>query len=402
MDPVVGLEIGTSKVVALVGDLLEDNTIAVLGKGECISNGVRKGEIVNLELVVPCVRKAVNEAGRTGEVTVNEVVVAITGGHIRGKSYLGVTPIRGANGSVTQEDVDDVEELARAVPLPEDREMLHTINQLYKVDDNAGVTNPFGMVGSKLELSILGLHGSRTHLANLQRVVEGAQVDVQDIVFGGLAAALGVLTPELKRSGVVVIDLGAGTTDYIAYADNVICCGGSLGVGGDHVTNDIVMAFHLSQSRAEQLKREYGMAIVPEKVDAEPLHVHGGVGLTDRTIRLVSLYTVMHARMHETLLKVKKRLDEERVLGRAGSGVVLTGGGAHMRGITNLAESVFGVVCRTARLTGDARMAGGRDAVGPEYATCYGLVDYALRMQTRRSGTGPSFLGNVVRSLFGR
>ncbi len=401
MDPVVGLDIGTSKVVALVGELQEDNSVVILGKGECVSAGVRKGELVNLERVIPCVRKAVSEAEAKSDVTVNEVVVSIAGGHIEGQSYLGTSPIRGANQTVMEEDIEDVEELARTVHLSGDRDMLHTINQLYKVDDNAGVVNPLGMVGNKLELSILGIHASRTHIANLQRVVEGARFDMQDIVFGGLASGLGVSTPALKRGGVVVVDLGGGTTDYLAYANNVISCGGSLAVGGDHVTNDLVMAFHLPHARAEQLKREYGMAVVTETAGPEYVEVPGDVGGATRKIRLSALHTVIHARMQETLQKVKKRLDQEQVLSRAGSGVVLTGGGAHLRGITELAEQVFGVMARPARLAGETRIAGGHEATGPEYATCHGLVDYALRMQLQQEEARFSFFGKV-RSLLGR
>ena len=402
MDPVVGLEIGTSKVVALVGDMQEDHTIAVLGKGESSSAGIRKGEIVNMAVAVPCIRRALAEAERMSDVAVHEVVVALSGGHIRGNVYPGVMPVRGDGGTVTEEDVEDIMELARTVPLGEDRDMLHTINQLYTVDDNDGVVNPVGMVGHKLALTVLGFHGSHTHIGTLERAVEKSQVDVRDVVFGGLASALGVLSPEQKRNGVVVIDLGAGTTDYIAYGDGVICCGGSLGVGGDHVTNDIVHAFGLPQSRAEQVKREHGMALL-SVVDAAPeIHLQPEIGYQGGTIKSNALHTVIHARMEETLQKVKKRLAEDDVLARAGSGLVLTGGGAYMRGIEELGRQVFGVACRVGRLGGDARMGGSCAVTGPEYATSYGLVEYTLRMQLQEGGKDSSFLSNVVRHLLGR
>lgn len=402
MDPVVGLEIGTSKVVALVGDMQDDNTVAVLGKGESSSIGIRKGEIVNMEQAVPCIRRALAEAERTSDVALHEVVVALSGGHIRGNTYPGVMPVRGAGGTVTEDDVEDVMELARSVPLGADRDMLHTINQLYTVDDNSGVVNPVGMVGHKLALSVLGFHGSHTHIGTVERAVERAQVDVKDIVFGGLASALGVLEREQKRNGVVVIDLGAGTTDYIAYGDGVICCGGSLGIGGDHVTNDVVTAFGLSQMRAETLKREHGMAVVPALADSREIRLAPEIQFPGRTIRSRALHTVIHARMEETLEKVKKCLDREYVLARAGSGVVLTGGGAYMSGVEDLARQVFGVPCRIGRLGGDARMGGSCAVTGPEYATCYGLVEYTLRMQLQEGVKETTFFGSVVRQLLGR
>jgi cell division protein FtsA len=401
MDPVVGLEIGTSKVIAIVGDMQDDHTIAVLGKGEAVSIGVRKGEIVNLEQALPCIKRVLAEAEQTSDVALHEVVVAISGGHIRGNTYPGVTPVRGDGGTVTEDDVEDVMELARSVPLSADRDMLHTINQLYTVDDNAGVIDPVGMVGHKLALSVLGFHGSHSHIGTIQRAVERMQVDVKDIVFGGLAAALGVLSREQKRNGVVVIDLGAGTTDYIAYGDGVICCGGSLGVGGDHITNDLVCAFSLPQSRAEKLKREQGACLVSEG-ESRDIHLAAEIGFPGTRISSNALQTVIHARMEETLEKVKKRLDAEYVLARAGSGVVLTGGGAYLRGVDELARQVFGVPCRVARLGGDARMGGSCAVSGPEYATCYGLVEYTLRMQMQEEAAGTSFLGSVVRQLLGR
>lgn len=402
MDPVVGLEIGTSKVVALVGDMQDDHTIAVLGKGESSSAGIRKGEIVNMEVAVPCIRRALAEAERTSDVAVHEVVVALSGGHIRGNIYPGVTPVRGEGGTVTEDDVEDVMELARTVPLGDDRDMLHTINQLYTVDDNDGVINPIGMVGHKLALTVLGFHGSHTHIGTVERAVEKSQVDVKDVVFGGLASALGVLSPEQKRNGVVVIDLGAGTTDYIAYGDGVICCGGSLGVGGDHVTNDIVHAFGLPQLRAEKVKREHGMALMFEGNAPGDIRLQPEIGFQGGVIKSKALHTVIHARMEETLEKIKKRLVDDYVLARAGSGVVLTGGGAYMRGVEELGRQVFGVACRVGRLGGDARMGGSCAVTGPEYATCYGLVEYTLRMQLQEGGRETSFLGSVMRQLLGR
>ena len=403
MDPVVGLEIGTSKVVALVGDMQDDHTIAILGKGEVPSIGIRKGEIINLEQAVPIIRKVLAEAERTSNVALHEVVVALSGGHVRGNVYPGVTPVRGEGGTVTEDDIEDVMELARTGPLGADRDMLHTINQLYTVDDNNGVVNPVGMVGHKLALTVLGIHGSHSHIGTLERAVESAQVDVKDIVFGGLASALGVLRPDQKRNGVVVVDLGAGTTDYIAYGDGVICCCGSLGIGGDHVTNDIVHAFEIPQVRAEKVKREYGMPLlVAGDATGGDIRLQPEIGFQGGSIKLQSLHTVVHARMEETLQKIKKRLEEDYVLARAGSGVVLTGGGAYMRGIEELAREVFGVSCRVGRLGGDARMGGSCAVTGPEYAACYGLVEYTLRMQLQEGGRETSFLGSVVRQLFGR
>lgn len=399
MLPVVGLEIGTTKVVALTGEMLEDERIVLTGKGEHISVGLRKGEVVDLEKAAGCAKKALKEAADEGAVEVGEIVVAISGGHIRGQVYSGHTSIQGAEGLVSEDDIEDVEMNAESVSLPGDREMIHTIKQRYRVDDHERVVNPLNMAGSQLSLNILGIHGSRTHLRNLDRLAACFQTEVQDVVFGGLASALAVLTVEQKRSGVAVIDLGAGTTDYIAYADGVMACGGSLGLGGDHVTNDLVIAFNIAQKRAEALKCKHGMAIVESSASPEKIALPAELGFPARTVNLRSLNTVINARIDETLQKVKSRLEKEGLLARLGGGVILTGGGARMSGVQRLAESVFEVPCRIGNP--GANVLQGTAVEGPEYATCCGLLQYALRMQKMNESEGRgSLFGQMFRGLF--
>ncbi len=400
MDPVVALEIGTAKAVALVGEMREDGMIMITGRGEHPSSGVRKGEVIDLESATEVARKVLAEAEEGSKVDIEAVVLAVTGGHIRGVVYSGTVPVHDADGMITVDEIEDVMELARAVHLPEDREMMHTINQHYRVDGQGDVVNPEGMVGSKLELSVLGFHGARSQLRNTQRVVERIPMEVQDVVFGGIGAALAVLTPEQKRSGVTVIDLGAGTTNYIAYAGEVMACGGSIGVGGDHVTNDIMIAFSIPQTRAEKIKKEHGRAVVPDVVEPVKLALPAELGFVGNTVNVRALHTVINARMHETLMKIKKRMDEANVLPRTGSGVVLTGGGAHMKDITELAQSVFGVPCFVGKPRGILDLTRGGD--GPEYAACCGLLDYVFRTQEQEGAERGSLLGSLVKSLFRR
>jgi cell division protein FtsA len=400
MDPVVALEIGTSKTVVLVGEMRDDGSLMITGKGEHPTNGVRKGEIIDPESVLNGARKALAEAESGSDVIINEVVLAITGGHIRGTVFNGTVPVGESDGLISVEDMEEVQDLARAVHLPEDREMIHTINQSYSVDDHEPVINPEGMVGAKLSLDVLGFHCVRSLLLTTHRTVERIPMEIQDTVFGGLAAALAVLTPEQKRGGAVVIDLGAGTTDYIAYADEVIACGGSLGVGGDHVTNDIMIAFNIAQARAEKIKREHGRALIPDVVDPPKLALPAELGYSGNVVNLRSLHTVINARMEETLQKIRRRLEEANVLSRLGSGIYLTGGGAHMREITTLAESVFGVPCFIGKVRHVLSLKKGVDA--PEYATCCGLLEYAFRIREHDEDGGGTFLGSFVKTLLGR
>ncbi len=400
MDPVAALEIGTSKIVAMVGEMREDGSIMITGVGERPSAGIRKGEVIDLENVTLSAKAALEEAEETSNVSLGEVYLAVSGSHIRGLVHRGAVPVRDAEGLVTEDDVEEVMEVARAVSLPEDREIIHTVCCHFCIDDHERVIRPEGMAGAKLSVDMLVLHGVRSPLRNAVRVVEQIPMEVQDVAFSGLCSALSVLTIEQKKSGVVVIDLGGGTTDYMAYAGGVVACGGALGVGGDHVTNDIAIAFNIQMKRAEELKKKQGSAIVLPTTEPDKVSLPAEVGFPGRTINVQSLHRVMNARMDEIFRMIKKRLDADNVLPMLGAGIVLTGGGAHMRGVTELAESVFGVPCFVGSPRGVTGIAVATD--GPEYAACCGLIQYGFRVQDHtRSGRG-SLLGAFVKTLFGR
>jgi len=249
-------------------------------------------------------------------------------------------------------------------------------------------------------VDMLVLHGVRGLLRNTVRVVEQIPMEVQDVAFSGLCAALSVLTVEQKKSGVVVIDLGGGTTDYMAYAGGVVACGGAIGVGGDHVTNDLAIAFNIPVTRAEKLKKDVGGATVPPVVEPAKVSLPAEVGFPGRTINLRSVHAVINARMDEIFNMIKRRLDDDGVLPMVGAGIVLTGGGAHMKGVTDLAETVFGVPCFIGAPRGITGIAVATD--GPEYAACCGLVQYGFRVQERPGSGRGSLLGSFVRTLLGR
>jgi cell division protein FtsA len=400
VDPVAALEIGTSKIIAMVGEMREDGTVMITGVGERPSIGVRKGEIIDLENATMCAKAALEAAEETSNVSLGQIYVTISGGHIRGLVNRGAVPVRDPEGLVSEDDVDEVMEVARAVSLPADRDIIHTICRHFCIDDQEEVIKPEGMVGAKLSVDMLVLHGVRGLLRNTERVVEQIPMEVQDVVFGGLCSALSVLTIEQKTSGVVVIDLGGGTTDYMAYAGGVVACGGALGVGGDHVTNDIAMAFNIPMARAEKLKKEIGCATIPAVIEPPKISLPAEVGFPGRTINLRSMHTVINARVDEIFSMIKKRIDEENVLPMVGAGIVLTGGGAHLNGVTDLAESVFGVPCFVGSPRGVTGIAVATE--GPQYAACCGLVQYGFRVQDRPTAGSNSLLGSFVKTLLGR
>ena len=395
--PVVALEVGTSKVVALVGEMREGGHIMITGVGRHPTTGVRKGEITDLENVGVCVRTALAEAEEASKVSIRQVHLAISGGHIQSVVNRGTVPVQGKDGEITRDDVDTVMDVARAVNISPDRDVMHTICQHFCIDDQEMVIQPEGMEGAKLSLDMLVLHGVRNRLRNTVRAVRSVPMEVQDVAFSGLCSALAVLTPEQKAGGVIVIDLGGGTTDYVAYAGNVVAAAGALGVGGDHVSNDIALAFNIPLAQAESIKKESGNAIIDASSTGQRIALPADVGFPGRTISLRALHTVIGARMDEVLRMIRKRLVSEDIMHHIGAGVVLTGGGAHMKGVVTLAEKMFGLPCIVGRPRNVSGLVTATEC--PDFATCIGMVQYGFRYS---SGHRSSGIGDVFKKLFGK
>ncbi len=394
LPPVVALEIGTSKTVALVGEVREDGHLVITGLGEHASVGVRKGEVVDFDQALVCVRAALAAAEETGQVAIHQVHLALSGNHIQTLVNRGTFPILHAAAGITPEDVQQVTAVARAVNLPPDRQVLHSIGQTFYVDGER-VARPEDFEGAKLALDMLILHTKRGQVRNAVKLVQSLPVEVADVAFSGLCSALAVLTPEQKEGGVIVVDMGAGVTDYVAYAAGMFAAAGAIGLGGDHLTNDLALAFRIPRAQAERLKREYGCS----PSDAG----HGGrvnlppeVGYPARSINLRSLHVVLQLRLKEIFQIVRSRIEEAGLLRQIGAGIVLTGGGAGIKGARELAEEVFGAPCVVGRPIGFSGLASVTD--GPQYATAAGLLRYAVKTEAdskRKTG------GGLVRRLFG-
>jgi cell division protein FtsA len=394
--PLVALEIGTTKTIALVGELREGGNVMITGMGTHPSAGVRKGEIIDLENAMACVRSAFAVAEESGKVTIRQVHVALSGGHIRSLVNRGSVPVIDKDGEIVQDDIEQVMEVARAVNLPPERDIIHTVCQHFCIDDQERVIRPEGMEGTKLSLDMLVLHGVRTLLRNTVKVVRSIPMEVQDVAFSGLCSGLAVLTPEQKKSGVIVVDLGGGTTDYIAYANNVLAAAGTLGLGGDHVTNDIALAFNIPISQADRVKREAGSAVINVPNASQRIALPAEVGFQSRSLSLGSLNTVINARLDEMLGMIRKRLQQEMILPLIGAGIVLTGGGAHQKGVVQVAEEIFGLPCSIGKPRNVSGLATATE--GPEYATCIGMVQYGFKtMLDHRQGAG---LGAWIKGLF--
>lgn len=397
LPPIVALDIGTSKVLALVAEVRDDGCIIIVGTGTHPTFGVKKGEVTDLKNAALCVGHAIEAAGESSDILINEVFLSVTGGHIQSVINHGEVPVLDREDGVTVEDIKKVNDIAKAVDLSHDKEAIHTVSQNYCVDGHDLVTDPVGMAGAKLAQDMLVIHGISNRLENTIRVVEELHLEVSGIAFSGLCSALSVLSPEQKQGGVVVIDLGAGVTDYLVYAGGVMASAGAIGVGGDHVTNDIVRAFNIPQSQAEAVKIEAGSAILDMPGAAPRIALPPKGGFQGCQINVKSLNTVINARCDELFRMIKTRLENESLLLHIGAGIVLTGGCAKLNGITQLAERVFGLPCTIGRPGGLSGLT--QISELPEYATAFGLVHFGAKVLAEDGDS--SGLGTWVRKLFG-
>lgn len=398
-DPIVSLEIGTSKVRALVGECQENGHIMITGLGECPSQGVSKSEIVHFDHALACVRHALQMAEEQSNVAIRQVHLVITGGHVQSILNHGLVPVSGPEGEITEEDIERVTEIAKTVNLPHDRVALHTIRQHFYIDDQKGVINPVGMEGSQLGLDMLILHVIRNRVRNTVRVLKSADVDVPAVAFSGLCSALAVLSAEQKEIGAIIINIGGGTTDYVAYAHKCISCAGSFAVGGDHITNDIAVGLNLSMSQAEALKIESGDAILNSSSRGQTIPLVSDSGLPGRFIQQTDLQAIINARMEEIFCMIRAELERYNLVGAAGAGVILTGGGSYLKNITELAQQVFGLPCRIGVPRGVSGLAA--VAEGPAYAAPLGIIRYGFKAE-RKDPLQENWMGRIKKKFFQR
>jgi len=384
---IVGLEVGTSKVCAVVGEVLDDGNIMVVGVGQANSEGVRKGEIVNIEATVECLHAAVADAEESAGVEIHNVYASVSGGHIRSFNNRGTVAVTNEEREISEEEVRNVLLNAKAVNIPMDHVVIHAIRQHFFVDGHDGIQNPVGMIGAKLEADVHVIYGVRTRLQNTIKCIKHVPLDVANIAVSGFASALAVLTSEHQQLGAVVIDMGGGTTDYLVYSEGTIQHSGVLAVGGDHITNDVAIGLRIPMNRAETLKVEHGTVTVP--IEDEMLTLK-------REVSKQQLCRFMNLRVEETLTLVKKELEKHKLLDYLGAGVFITGGCARLQGLEPLAAQIFGLPVHI----GHSLTVGGPTSAieSPEYSTAIGLVRYALGSQ-RDQHQPPSPLRKIGQSF---
>lgn len=390
---IVGLEIGTSKICAAVGEVNAAGALNVIGLGQSRSRGVRKGEIADAPIAEEDVRNAIVEAEQMADVEIRSVYLGVTGGHIRGFNNRGVHPVVSADREIMEEDVQDVIKNAKAINLPAQNHVLHAIRQHFLVDGQDGILNPVGMLGARVEVDVHVVHGNFNRLQNPIRVVKGLQLEVEAIVFNGLASSLALLSNEQKEMGALVIDLGGGTTNYAVYADGIIKHTGVLAVGGDHVSNDLAYGLKVPLGRAEQLKIEHGAAVADDSVKGQTVTISNELGLPVKTVNLEHLRRVMSLRLEEIFQLIEQDIARAGLLDYMRAGVFLCGGGARIPGILQLAEKVF----QLSASLGRANLINGiKSALDqPEFATAIGLVKFGSFQQKKRAAGG--FFGDGLK-----
>jgi len=331
-------------------------------------------------------------------VEIRSVYLGVTGGHIRGFNNRGVHPVVSADRKITDDDVQDVIKNAKAINLPTENSVVHAIRQHFFVDGQDGVTNPVGMLGSRLEVDMHVVHGNTNRLQNAIRLVKGMQLEVDEIVFNGLASSLALLTNEQKELGALVIDIGGGTTDYVVYTDGVIKHTGVLAVGGDHISNDLAYGLKVPLSRAEKLKLEHGSALVDDAAKGQTVTITNELGLPLKTVNVEHLRRIMSLRLEEIFQLVAQDLNQLGLLDYLRAGVFLCGGGARVPHIARLAEPILQMPVSLGQTDS---VSGLKSALGqPEFVTGIGLAKFGSFKARKREGR-PS-LAQGIKGALGR
>lgn len=377
-DLIVGLDIGTTKICAVVGQLNEAGSIEVVGIGNSVSTGLRRGVVVNIEQTVQSVRKAVEEAELMAGCEINSVYVGIAGGHIMGINSHGVIAVKG--GEVSQRDIERVLDAARAVAIPADREVIHILPQEYTVDNQNGIADPLGMAGIRLEVRVHIVTGAISSAQNIVRSCHRSQLEVSEIVLESLASAKAVLTDEEREIGVALVDLGGGTTDIAVFANNAIKYTDVLSLGGQNLSNDIAFGLRTPLASAEKIKIKYGCALTELVHADEYIEVPSVGGRESRRLTRQVLAEICEPRMEEILYLVDQSLVRSGYKDLIGAGVVLTGGTALIEGCQELGEQIFNLPTRI----GYPRNVGGlKDVVNsPKFSTAVGLLCYGAEKET--------------------
>jgi cell division protein FtsA len=390
-DLIVGLDIGTSKVCAVIGEVTPEG-VDIIGVGSHPSRGLRRGVIVNIDSTSTAIQRAIEEAELMAGCELSTVITGIAGGHIRGIHSHGIVAVKGPE--VSDDDVNRVIEAARVVAIPPDRQVIHVIPQEFIVDNQSGIIDPIGMSGVRLEARVLIITGAASCSQNIHKCIQRCGLSIEHMVLEHLAASEAVLTPEEKEMGCVVLDIGGGTTDITIWANGTIVHTSVLPVGGNHITADLTTGLRTPTQEAERLKHRYGSALISRIGAAEMIDIPGVAGRPSRSVPRRALAEIIEPRVDEIFSLVRRELEASGFMRDITSGVVLTGGSSMLDGMTEAAGNVLGLSARR----GLPRGVGGMSEVikSPRFATAVGLILYRVNHHSTRASSNPQASHNLL------
>lgn len=375
---VVGLDIGTTKVTAVVGEMIDDARTKVIGMGFVPSRGMEKGLVKNVDETTACIQEAIEKAQRMADMAIDYVYIGIAGGHIQSINRTVEIDLPESHTSVTQEDVDLILSMAKDIKVPDDKEIIHTIIREYTLDENRGLMNPVGMAGSKLKVSVHIVLGAVCAIKDLVRCAHNVNLDVAEVILQPLASAEAILTDDEKKMGVVLVDIGGGTTDIAVFKDGQLTHTKVIPVGGGHFTKDLSVYLRSSHAEAEKLKVRYGSVDLQRDDLTQSLEVPAVGGDAKRTVTVGAVADVLRARGEELVeLVLEDIFNSVGDLRQFGAGIVLTGGGSQTRGLDSLFKELGGLPVRIGRIKDVTGLV--EKVSSPVFATGVGLIFYGYR-----------------------
>lgn len=394
---IVALDIGSTKTCALVGEQDDDGAVRFAALGAAESKGWRKGQIVNLDLAVSSIRRAVEEAETIVGVPVESASVGVAGSHVRGINSRGGVTVANRPRDIQRDDVRRAIEAARGITLPEDREVLHVLPQEFYLDGHDSIRDAIGMVGQRLEANVHIVTASGTATQNIVTAVNRAGVRVDDTVLEPFASAESCLTQDERELGCCLLDVGGGTTELIAYSGGCVRHTAAIPVGGDHFTNDLAVGLRTPIPEAEKIKREHACVFRGLIAEDRAIEIASVGDRPPRTVFSRMLAEIVEPRAQEFLMLIRDELRRGGIESQIPAGIIFTGGGAHLRGLPEMAEKIFNLPVRIAAPRG---LAGMTDEVSqPEYSTAVGLVLYGARTR-RASGARANGWVGKLKSMF--
>ncbi len=389
------VEIGTSKVTVLIGEISHGRSLSIIGYGECQSRGVIKGAVVDFRAASDATHSALMAAEQSAGVRIDEVFLAQTGGHLEGFYNEATVNVSAANNMVSAMDIDTVCRLAKAKNLPEGRMVVHNIRRPFRLDGRL-VPDPEHLVGQRLDVGYWTVHGQENKIADNIHVIRGFNVPVAELILSSLAAGTMVTSAEDRQNGVLVLDIGAGTTDYVLYRDGCAFLTGVVPVGGSHVTNDLSLGLRLTEGQADKMKQRFARATITTRDKAEKVWLNGDFAIGDRQFPKQMIEQIASLRVAEIFEVVKKKLGPAFEPERIAGGVVVTGGTARMPGIAEAASKVFDATARVGEVPGYIN----ESLRDPGYATALGLLYFGLNSKAETAAPARRRSGGFFSKLF--